>query len=140
MEMKSVGQQYREEFSISVDQVRKFAEASGDWNPLHFDHEFTKNTIFLKPIAHGLLSSSVFSKILGTNFPGEGTIYLEQNLKFLKPVYPNEKYLAELTVVEIMKKNQAILSTKVYDNAGGLVIDGTAKIKNPRIIALSEIC
>jgi acyl dehydratase len=130
MEITHVGQKYEENFSISQKQVNDFAILSGDSNPIHLDKEYASGTIFKKPIVHGFLSSSIFSKVFGTIFPGEGTLYLEQNMKFNAPVYPDEVYQAEFTVIEILIKNKAKLSTKIKNSSGLLVVDGEAIILN----------
>ena len=76
-----VGNKYIHQYSFSQDDVKLFAQITGDTNPLHLDEEYAKGTIFKTKIMHGFLSASVFSKVFGTLFPGEGCIYLEQNLK-----------------------------------------------------------
>jgi len=63
--------EYRLTFSYSQEQVNKFAEVTGDNNPLHLDEEYAATTMFKRPIMHGFLGGSVFSKIFGTLFPGE---------------------------------------------------------------------
>ncbi|MFL5730355.1 MAG: MaoC family dehydratase, partial [Cytophagaceae bacterium] len=70
------GQVYTESFSFTQEEVVRFAELTGDHNPIHLDPAYAANTLFKKPIMHGILGASVFSKVLGMQFPGEGTIYL----------------------------------------------------------------
>ena len=79
----SIHDSVTESFSFTQDKVILFAELSGDKNPLHLDEEYAKTTIFGKPIIHGFLGGSVFSKMLASNFWGKGTIYLQQNHGFL---------------------------------------------------------
>ena len=120
------------EFSISKDNVQKFAELSGDTNPIHLDEEYAKKTIFKSPIIHGYLGSSVFSKVLGTMFPGEGTIYLSQNLKFHLPMYTDKIYISEFLVTNIEpEKHRATIKTtiKLASNAT-LITSGEALIQN----------
>jgi acyl dehydratase len=70
-------QTYSHDFRFSQDEVNRFAEVTGDKNPVHTDADYAAKTMFKRPIMHGMLSASLFSKVFGTLFPGEGTIYLE---------------------------------------------------------------
>lgn len=111
--------------------VRTFAEITGDTNPVHLDAAFAKESIFGKQIVHGMLVSSLFSKIFGTQFPGNGCIYIAQTLKFIKPVFIDDEVKSEVQVVEINKeKRRLIFETKAYV-CNQPVITGTAKILIP---------
>ena len=133
--MISIGQSHRQFFRFSQDDVDNFIKISGDSNPLHHSEEYCRNTIFKKPIIHGSLSSTIFSKLLGMNLPGEGTIYLSQHLSFLKPMYVGEQYEGIVEVTAIFpKKNICTLSTIVLDKAGNKMIEGEAKIMNKKKI------
>jgi len=116
--------QFSEKITITDKIVRDFSELSGDKNPIHLDDEYSKNSIFGKRIVHGMLLSSFFSKIIATNYPGEGSIYLKQDLNFKNPCYINDE--VEI-VVELDKKenNKYYLKTKIIrDNIE--IIDGNA--------------
>src|SRR4051812_36314013 len=109
-------QVYTHTFSFSQDQVNRFAEVTGDNNPVHTNPEFAARSMFRRPIMHGMLSASLFSKVFGTLFPGEGTIYLKQSLNFLKPMYVDTTYTAMFTVKEVIKdKNRAVVETLIKD-------------------------
>lgn len=86
---------------IGDNEIEMFAEVSEDRNPLHLDDDHAKATIFKGRIAHGMLSASLFSALLGERLPGHGTIYLKQNLTFTAPVRPGDKVVATLTVSDI---------------------------------------
>ena len=134
METKlQVGQQHTESVVFTQQQVATFAEVSGDNNPLHLDADFAAGTPFKKPIVHGVLSSAVFSKILGTQFPGQGTIYLGQQVQFLRPVYPGHAYTATAEILKIdSEKHRATISTVLSDNETGKpVIKGEATVQHP---------
>ena len=120
------------EFQFSQKDVEEFARVTGDNNPVHLDPEYAAKTMFKRPIMHGMLGASLFSKVFGTLFPGEGTIYLKQSLNFLKPMYVDTSYVAEFTVKEVIPdKNRAIVETLIKDKASGNVCtSGEALIMN----------
>ena len=95
---------------------------------------------FLKKIIHGYLSASIFSRALGTIFPGEGTIYLKQTLFFKKPMFTDVKYYAKLTVIKVDKKKHiAEIITDVFDSKSDKkTISGKAKILNKKRNSLGE--
>lgn len=127
-----IGQSAFFEKCITDEEVRKFAEISGDDNPVHLDDEYAKDTLFGKRIVHGILVSSLISKVIGTQLPGNGTIYLSQNLKFLKPVYVGETVRAEVVIKEIIEeKNRLVLETKVYRQNAECVLTGEALVMLP---------
>lgn len=116
--------------SFTAEEVRQFASLSLDTNPLHTDATFASKSRFGQLIVPGMLSASLFSAIIGTRLPGDGSIYLSQNLSFRKPVFPNREVVATVTVTDIDKqKNRIMLSTNLHDNNGDLLIDGTALIQ-----------
>ncbi|PWJ44518.1 MaoC family dehydratase [Sediminitomix flava] len=117
-------------FNITQEQVNQFAELSGDTNPLHLDAEFAAQTQFKKPIIHGIFSASIFSKVLGTQFPGAGSIYAGQEIKFLRPMYPSHPYEARFEIVSIdERRHSAQISTEVYDvETGKATIKGVATV------------
>jgi len=92
--------------------------------------------MFKRPIMHGMLSASLFSKVFGTLFPGEGTIYLKQSLSFLKPMYVDTAYEAMFTVKEVVKdKNRAVIETLIKDKTTGIVCtSGEATVMNSGVI------
>jgi acyl dehydratase len=108
--------EYRHSFSFTQADVALFAQVSGDNNPLHLDESFAATTVFKKPIIHGALASSVFSKIMGTEFPGFGSVYLEQHSKYLRPMFVNQEYEAVFVVMSInTEKHTAEISTEIFD-------------------------
>jgi acyl dehydratase len=107
--------------------VVSYSTLIGDKNPIHLDPEYAKQTIFEKPIAHGMLISSFFSKMISETYPGHGSIYLSQNIKFLKPCYIGETINVILTLIN-KTNNKYELSTQIYDSNEVLLVDGTALI------------
>lgn len=130
--MLKIGDTFSEEFTLTEKQVQEFADVSGDHNPLHLDKAYAANTPFKKPIAHGILSAAIISKILGTQFPGEGTLYLSQTLDFKRPVFPDQAYVVKCEIIELVEgKNIATIATKIFDaTTNKIALDGQAKVRN----------
>ncbi|WP_241079552.1 MaoC family dehydratase [Natranaerofaba carboxydovora] len=121
----------KESFSktISESDIYNFAGVTGDFNPLHVDKEYAKNTRFNDRISHGMLSASLISTVIGTKLPGANTIYLSQDVKFVAPVYIGDTLTAEVEVTEKRDDKQIIdLKTVIYNQEGTIVVDGTAKV------------
>ena len=115
--------------TISEKDVLTFAEISLDNNPLHIDEEAAKKGMFGRRVAHGIFVASLISAVLGTKLPGEGTVYLGQELKFRRPVYLNDTVTAVVEVSELkLEKHIAILKTVVVNQDGVEVITGTATV------------
>ena len=126
-----LGQTFSHNFQFTQKEVNLFAEETGDNNPVHIDLEYAATTMFKKPIIHGMLGASIFSKVFGTLFPGEGTIYLNQELKFSKPMYVDKRYTAFFEVVEVNEaKHRAKIDTFIKDEEGDIVTSGSALIMN----------
>ena len=124
----SVGMESTTEKTVTIEDIKRFAEVSGDFNPVHLDEEFAKKTIFKGRIAHGFLTASFISTIIATKLPGPGSIYLKQSLKFLAPVYIDEKILVKVRIIEInIEKSKVKLITECFKNKT-LVLTGEAEI------------
>lgn len=108
-----------------------FAGVSGDTNPVHFDAEFAKETMFQGRIAHGMLSASLISTVLGTKLPGPGAIYMSQTFKFLGPVYPGDTVRARVTIAEIDTKRRRLTLETGCTVGGKAVVSGEAKVFVP---------
>lgn len=101
-------------------QVEAFAEVSGDHNPLHLDAEYAAQTQFKRPIVHGMLAASLFSRLIGMEFPGPGTVYLSQELHFRRPMYVETDYLIKLKVLEVNPERHSVrLETLLVDAQRG---------------------
>ena len=120
--------------TITEEDVRKFIEICGDVNPIHIDDEFTSKTPLKTKIVHGILTSSLISTSVGTKVPGPGSVWLDQSLKFLKPVRINDTITAiSEIIVKIDDRRQVIVRTTCKNQNGEVVIEGvgTHKILNP---------
>lgn len=129
MKKLKVGDVYSEEVKFTQAKVNTFAEITGDNNPIHIDAEYAAKTPFGKPIVHGFLAGSVFSKVFGTTWPGEGTIYLFQDMAFRAPVFVKQDYTAKFEIIEVDEtKHRGVVQCTLEDSEGKVVISGQAKL------------
>ena len=112
------------------DEVMAFADLSLDKNPIHIDENYAEHGRFSKRIVHGFLVGSLISAVFGTKLPGEGAIYLHQEMNFRKPVYHGDEIIATVIVTKV-RKDKSILyfDTKCENDRGEVVIDGKAILK-----------
>lgn len=119
--------------TVTEADVVLFGGVSGDLNPAHFNEEYCKDTMFKGRIAHGMLSSSYISTVLGMHLPGPGTIYLSQELKFTSPVKFGDTVTATIEVIEkIEEKNRIVLDTICTNQDGKVVVKGKAVVMPPK--------
>jgi acyl dehydratase len=117
---------------LSQEDVQTFANLSGDQNPIHVDPAFAATTIFKKPIVHGMLSASLISTALAMKLPGEGSVYMSQNLNFKLPVYVGEEVTVVLTVTNVRTDKPIVtLQTQVLNSKQRAVIEGEAVMYCP---------
>jgi 3-hydroxybutyryl-CoA dehydratase len=127
----STGQRVTEEFAVSEETVEQFGAASTDRNPVHFDEAYAAATPFKTRIAHGMLTASFVSAVLGNTLPGPGTIYLSQTLKFRAPVHIGDTVRVEVEVLEYDEQRRGTrLATRAFVG-DTLVLDGEAKAIAP---------
>lgn len=118
--------------TVTESDIATFAGVSGDTNPIHLHDGFARSTRFGQRIAHGMLSSSFISTVIGTKLPGPGAIYLSQSLSFLAPVLIGETITAVATVTAIDERRRRVtLKTQCF-NGDKMVIDGEATVLVPR--------
>ena len=129
----TIGQKALYSKTITETDVYLFAGISGDINPAHVNDEYAKNTTFKGRIAHGILTASLISAVIGMQLPGPGTIYVSQTLKFLAPVHFGDTITASVEIKEIIKeKNRVILSTRCKNQDDVIVLTGEAIVLPPR--------
>ena len=114
----SVGMTHQTEHVITEKDIDLFAEVSGDRNPLHMDEEFAKNTSFGQRIAHGALTASYISGILGNDLPGPGSIFVGLNMRFRRPVYIGSHVTVKVEVTEMKERGNRV-TLKVSCNVDG---------------------
>jgi len=112
---------------ITESDVLRFAEVTGDRNPIHLDQEYASKTRFKERIAHGMLTASLISAVISTRLLGPGNIYVSQSLEFKAPVKLGDVIQAEVELIEkIPEKNRVRLKTTCRNQNGTVVIDGEA--------------
>ena len=128
---------HRYAFRFSQTDVADFARVTGDDNPLHLDADFAAQTPFKRPIIHGMLGASVFTKVLGTEFPGYGSVYLGQTLEFLRPMFVDTDYEATFTVHSIdATKHTAQILGEIRDvQTGKVTTKGMATLMHKTVIS-----
>jgi acyl dehydratase len=120
--------------TLTKKDIQLFAHVSGDVNPAHLDVEYAEQGIFHKVVAHGMWTASLISTVLGTEFPGPGTIYLSQSLKFQRPVAIGDEILVRVTVVKkFVRKPIIILACKCTNQKEAVVLTGYAKVLAPTV-------
>lgn len=118
--------------TICDQDIRQFAELSGDKNPIHLDEAFASSSRFKRRIAHGLLSASFFSGLFGTKLPGTGCVYVSQNLKFKRPVYIGDTVTATVTVTDVSLLEKLITFDTNCMVRKKIVITGSAVLYLPQ--------
>ena len=127
-----IGREVRLDFEVTEERIRQFADATGDRNPIHLDEDYARTTPFKTRIAHGMLSAGFISAVLGTTFPGVGTVYLNQTIRFLKPVFIGDVITARITALEKWPdKNRLRLETVCLNQNGDTVLFGEALVMPP---------
>jgi len=128
----SIGMTHQTEHVITEKDIELFAEVSGDRNPLHMDEEFAKQTAFGQRIAHGALTASYISGILGNDLPGPGSIFVGLNMRFRRPVYIGSHVTVKVEVTEMKERGNRV-TLKVSCNVDGkAAISGEAMVMVPK--------
>ncbi|MCF6767266.1 MaoC family dehydratase [Thiotrichales bacterium 19S11-10] len=120
--------------TVSEADIYMFAGVSGDFNPAHINQEAAEASRFKQRIAHGILTASFISTVIGMHLPGPGSIYLEQSLKFKAPVFIGDTIKATVEVIELMlEKNKVCLKTICINQKGIVVLEGEALVMPPKV-------
>jgi len=127
-----IGDGYSFERYVSADDVKQFAEVVGDLNPIHLDPAFAEGSFFKKRIVHGAFLGGLISKILGVDFPGQGTVYISQHSIFKRPVYVDSTVKVEVKITEVMTvERRLILETNVLNEMDKVCVTGSATVWIP---------
>lgn len=117
--------------TIDAEKVAQFIALCGDKNPIHHDAEYAAQTQFKRPIAHGFLTASFFSPIFGLHLPGPGAIYVNHNLRFLKPVFVGDTVDVIATICEVDTERKRVYFDTICTINGERVIEGDAQLYVP---------
>jgi acyl dehydratase len=117
-----VGDKASTKRTITDRDIALIAEVTGDYNPVHMNDEFASATRFKTRIAHGELLTGTISALIGNVLPGHGTIYLSQNVRFLKPVRPNDTITVSVEIVSIAQGKPIMSLNVTCENQHGQVI------------------
>ncbi|MDR2302706.1 MAG: MaoC family dehydratase [Deltaproteobacteria bacterium] len=125
-----VGQVAEKTTVVSKELIREFARITDDDNPIHFDEEYAKSgSFFRRCVAHGMISVSLISALVGSQLPGLGAIFLSQTFDFKAPVFPEDAVTARLEVLEKEEGSQKIkLKATVTNQKGVVVVDGNCLV------------
>jgi len=116
--------------TVTESDIVSYAGRTGDFNPVHVDAEFARESMFKERVAHGMLVAGFISAVLGTQLPGPNAIYMGQTLEFKLPVKIGDTVTAEVTVAEKRDDKRILkLTTTVSNQRGELVVDGSAVVK-----------
>ena len=123
----AIGQKASRSITLTSDHVKMFAEMTGDYNPLHFDEEFTAKTKFGKLVVQGGLITGILNALVASDIPGPGTVFMSQELKFIAPVYIGDTITGEVEVLETHDtKPVTHLRVNVTRQTGDTVLKGNA--------------
>jgi 3-hydroxybutyryl-CoA dehydratase len=126
-----VGQSATMEKTVTEEDIQAFGRATGDMNPVHFDEEYAKNTLFRGRVAHGVLSIGFISAVLGMKLPGEGTIFVSAKVEFKGPVRIGDTVVTTGTVKEIGERRRVVMDCLCTVNGNPVVI-GEALVMAPK--------
>ncbi|MGE5504934.1 MAG: MaoC family dehydratase [Actinomycetota bacterium] len=117
--------------TVTEADIVAFAGVSGDFNPVHINEEFAKDTLFKGRIAHGMLSAAFISTVFGTRLPGPGCIYVSQMLKFKAPVRIGDTVTAKVELTALVPEKKFATFRTTCEVAGKIVLDGEATLMVP---------
>jgi acyl dehydratase len=135
--MLQIGDTYSDFVVFRQKDVKTFARLTGDYNPIHFENQENIFNTLTRPVVHGMYAASAFSGVLGTVFPGKGSIALYRELTFIRPVFVGESYAMIFKIVEIdYSKSLGVIKSTLKNEKGQICIQGVSKIKN--VFAFSQ--
>ncbi|XP_054758297.2 hydroxyacyl-thioester dehydratase type 2, mitochondrial-like [Lytechinus pictus] len=118
--------------TFSGEEVRLFAELSGDTNPLHTDEEYAAKTRFGRTVVHGVLLNGLASAVMGTKLPGPGTIVISHSTEFPKPLFIGEEVIAEVEITDVRSLLVNCAITCRVPERDEIVMTGTATLLAPK--------
>ena len=129
-----IGQHAEYVRTVTSEDIEMFGQVSGDYNPLHFNEDWAKTTMFKGRIAHGILTATYVSTVIGMKLPGPGTIYISQSMKFRRPVRIGDEITARVEVIDKNDEKEFLtLKTVCVNQEGKMVLDGEAVVTMMRL-------
>ena len=123
----SIGQKATRSTTVTDDHVKTYADLSGDYNPLHFDKDFTAKTKFKNLVAQGGLTTGLLHALVAMDMPGPGTVFLSQNWKFTAPVFIGDTITAVAEVLSIHESKPVThIAINITQQNGETVLEGEA--------------
>jgi acyl dehydratase len=127
MQNLKIGQKATRSLTLTADHVKTYASLSGDYNPLHFDEDFTSKTKFKCLVVQGGLTTGLLHALVAMDMPGPGTVFLSQNWKFTAPVFIGDTITAEAEIMSLHdSKPVTQLAIKITRQNGEMVLEGEA--------------
>jgi len=124
-----IGLEHHFEITINEKLEEDFAKISGDFNPLHMDEQYAKETKFGKRVCHGMLLASFFSKLVGMYLPGKNALYFSQNLNFVGPCFIGDKIIVKGEIIDKSEATKMIkIKTTIKNIEGKLLVEGIAQV------------
>ncbi len=133
LEDLTIGMSAQKTMIVDAEKIETFAALSGDYNPVHMNAEYAANTMFGRRIAHGALSASLVSAILGNDLPGPGSIFVELNLRFRRPAFIDDEITGRAEIIEINEKTGRItMKVACYVNSKQIIRGDAGIMVNKR--------
>lgn len=126
-----IGQRASAERKILLEDVKRFASLSGDFNPIHLDADYAKGQGFPDAIAHGDFSMALISALIATELPGPGTVFISYDIRFLRPVVVGDQITVHVEIEELLERRRARLKTDLVNQKGVTVLQGNAVVRLP---------
>jgi len=127
MQKLKIGQKATRSLTLTADHVKTYASLSGDYNPLHFDEDFTSRTKFKRLVVQGGLTTGLLHALVAMDMPGPGTVFLSQDWKFTAPVFIGDTITAEAEIMSVHEtKPVTQLAIKITRQDGETVLEGEA--------------
>ena len=124
-----IGQHAEYVRTVTSEDIEMFGQVSGDYNPLHFNEDWAKTMMFKGRIAHGILTATYVSTVIGMKLPGPGTIYMSQSMKFRRPVRIGDTITARVEVTDKNDEEELLtLKTVCINQEDKVVLDGEAVV------------
>jgi len=124
-----IGLEHHFEISVNEKLEEDFAKISGDFNPLHMDEQYAKETKFGKRVCHGMLLGSFFSRLIGMYLPGKNALYFSQNLNFIEPCFIGDVIIVKGKITDKSEATKMIkIETTIKNDTGKILVEGIAQV------------